>query len=61
MNILIKHPLVILGMGLAVGIYAYRHRKEIAEAAAQGSERAREAFMKPSDQPEEVLAATPNQ
>lgn len=56
MGILTKHPLVLFGVGLVVGLYAYKYRKEIAEAATQGSERAREAFTQASEHSPETLA-----
>jgi hypothetical protein len=59
MGILTKHPLVLLGLGLVVGAYAYKHRKEIAEAAAQGSARAREAFTQAAETSPETLAVNP--
>ena len=57
MSNLTRHPLLIFGLGLVMGIYAYKHRKEIAEAAAQCSEKAREAFMKSSGSSTEPLAS----
>lgn len=56
MSLLTKHPLLIFGLGFAVGIHAHKHRKAIIEAAAAGAEKAKTAFARHTEHLEEVVA-----
>ena len=57
MSILTKHPWLVFGLGFAAGIYAHKYRKEIIEAAVQGSEKAKEAFQRQTKNLEELVAS----
>lgn len=57
MSILTKHPLLIFGLGFAVGLYAHKHRREIIEATVEGAEQAKAAFARHTENLEEVVAA----
>lgn len=57
MSILTKHPLLIFGVGFAIGFQAHKHRKEIIEAAVAGAEQAKAAVARHTENLEDVVAA----
>jgi hypothetical protein len=56
MSLLTKHPLLVFTLGFAAGFYLHKHRKELIEAAMQGSAKAREAVQKTTADMEELVA-----
>lgn len=46
---LAKHPLLLLGMGVASGYYLNKHRKDIIEAATQLKEQSLKVITKKAD------------
>lgn len=56
MSLLSKHPLLVFGLGVAAGIYAHKHRREIIEAFEAGTAKAVECFESQSKNVEELLA-----
>jgi len=56
MSILSRHPLVLFGVGVAVGYLVHKYRKEIIETASRAGEKGKDFVLQQRESLEEILA-----
>ena len=58
MSLLARHPVITFGLGLAVGYFIHKYRKEIIESAADAAERGRDFVLRQRENLADVIAET---
>jgi hypothetical protein len=58
MSKLAKHPLLILGIGIATGYYAHKYRKEIISSVSSASEKGKDFVLQQKENLEDMVAET---
>ena len=56
MGFLARHPLVIFGLGVAVGYLAHKYRKEIIDSATRASEKGKDFVLNQKENLEDLVA-----
>ena len=56
MSIITKHPLLVFGVGLAVGYYAHKYRKEIIQSATGLGEKGKDFVLHQKENLEDLVA-----
>jgi hypothetical protein len=51
-----KHPLLILGAGIVIGIYAHKYRKEIIASASNVAGRGKDFILQQKENLEDIVA-----
>lgn len=57
MSLLSKHPLVLFGLGVAVGYMAHKYRKEIVASANRAAEKSKDFVLQQRENLEDLMAA----
>lgn len=52
-----KHPLIVFGLGVAVGYAAHKYRKEIIESANRAAEKSKDFVLQQRENLEDLMAA----
>ena len=55
MNILSKHPWLVFGVGLIIGFYAHKHRKEIMEISREATHKGKDFAKRQSENLSELI------
>lgn len=58
MSKLTKHPLLILGIGIAAGYYAHKYRKEIISSVNSAGEKGKDFVLQQKENLEDMVAET---
>jgi len=58
MSKLTKHPLLILGIGIAAGYYAHKYRKEIISSVNTAGEKSKDFVLQQKENLEDIVAET---
>jgi hypothetical protein len=58
MSKLTKHPLLILGIGIAAGYYAHKYRKEIISSVNSAGEKGKDFVLQQKENIEDMVAET---
>jgi len=58
MSKLTKHPLLILGIGIAAGYYAHKYRKEIISSVNSAGEKSKDFVLQQKENLEDMVAET---
>lgn len=56
MSALARYPLVVFGLGIAAGYFAYKYRKEIVSAAVRASEKGKDFALQQRENLEDLVA-----
>jgi hypothetical protein len=55
---LLRHPLVLFGLGVAVGYAIHKYRKEIIDSASRAAETSKDFFLQQRENLEDLVAET---
>lgn len=56
MTTLSKHPLVLFGVGVAVGYLVHKYRKEIIETATRAGEKSKDFMLQQRENLEDIIS-----
>ena len=56
MSVLNKHPIIVFGLGVVTGFFAYKYRKEIIASATRASELGKDFVMHQKENLEDLVA-----
>jgi len=58
MSKIVKHPLLLLGIGIATGYYAHKYRKEIISSVSSAGEKGKDFVLQQKENLEDIVAET---
>lgn len=58
MSKLVKHPVLVFGLGVAVGYVAYKYRKEIVSSVGKATDASKDFVLQQKENLEDIVAET---
>lgn len=56
MRILSRHPLILFGVGVGVGYFVHKYRKEIIETASRAGEKGKDFVLQQRENLEDIIS-----
>ncbi len=56
MSTITKHPLLLLGIGAAIGYYAHKHRKDIVSSVSSATDKGKDFVLQQKENLEDLVA-----
>jgi len=58
MKRLVRHPLLVFGLGVVAGVVVYKYRKHIISSAVEAGEKGRDFILQQKENLEDIVAET---